>query len=120
MVPTVAAQANGPVAAEEGLLSTCRRRARARFARPTTTSARPRPLAEVSVVLGSGGVLRHSPPEVSAAVLAAVTGDHGGGWRVPDRARVGVDSSYVLFVVGLLSQVHPSAARALAGSLARG
>lgn len=107
-------------AGEQELASAAAVLAVRRHGRPAHPSERPRPLAEVSVVLGSGGVLRHSPPEVSAAVLAAVTGDHGGGWRVPDRARVGVDSSYVLFVVGLLSQVHPSAARALAGSLARG
>lgn len=85
-----------------------------RHGRPTHPSESPRPLAEVALVLGSGGVLRHSPKDLSAAVLSAVAADHGGGWRVPAAPRTGVDTAYLLFAVGLLASAHPEAARALA------
>ncbi|HRA44279.1 MAG TPA: glutamate mutase L, partial [Phycicoccus sp.] len=77
-----------------------------------------RPLADVTLVLGSGGVLRHSPSEISAAVLDAVSADHGGGWRVPAAPRKGVDTAYLLFAVGLLADRHSTAAHALAGRIA--
>jgi hypothetical protein len=54
-------------------------------------------------------------------VLAAVTGDHAGGWRVPRSARTGVDVAHLLFAVGLLADwapgpagEQPEVARALA------
>jgi hypothetical protein len=50
-------------------------------------------------------------------VLAAVTGDHAGGWRVPRFARTGVDAAYLLFAVGLLAEERPEVARALAATL---
>jgi uncharacterized protein (TIGR01319 family) len=90
-----------------------------RHGRPATPSERPRPLAEVGLVLGSGGVLRHAPPGVGAAVLGAVVGDHAGGWRVPRTPRVGVDTAYLLFAVGLLAERYPVAADALAARLDR-
>lgn len=89
-----------------------------RHGRPLSPGEHPRPLADVGLVLGSGGVLRHSPAGVGVHVLRAVTADHGGGWRVPTRARVGVDGAYVLFAIGLLADDHPDAARALAEQLA--
>ncbi|MGG5259473.1 glutamate mutase L [Phycicoccus avicenniae] len=79
---------------------------------------RPRPLAEVGLLVGSGGVLRHADPAVADRVLAAALTDHGGGWRVPDRAAPVVDRDYVLFAVGLLAASDPVRARALAASLA--
>ena len=60
-----------------------------RHARPSTPGQSPRPLGDVGVVLGSGGVLRHATAEQGMRVLAAVTGDHAGGWRVPRSARTG-------------------------------
>ncbi|HYN29504.1 MAG TPA: glutamate mutase L [Dermatophilaceae bacterium] len=90
-----------------------------RHGRPAAPSERPRPLAEVGLVLGSGGVLRHAPAEVGAEVLRAVVGDHGGGWRVPRSPRTGVDTAYLLFAVGLLADRHPDAADALATRLDR-
>jgi hypothetical protein len=48
-------------------------------------------------------VLRHHAAAEQRGVLVAATGDHGGGWRVPDRARVVVDRRYVLFAAGLLA-----------------
>jgi hypothetical protein len=49
-------------------------------------------------------------------VLAAVTGDHAGGWRVPRSAQTGVDVAYLLFAVGLLADDHPEVARTLVRS----
>ena len=85
-----------------------------RHGRPGHPSEQPRPLADVQLVLGSGGVLRHSPDAVAAGVLAAVTSDHAGGWRVPTDARAGVDTAYLLFAVGLLAGTDPMAAQLLA------
>ena len=78
-----------------------------RHGRPPHPAEKPRPLAEVSLVVGSGGVLRHAPEGLARRVLARVTGDHGGGWRVPESARGCVDTAYVLFAVGLLSSAIP-------------
>lgn len=91
-----------------------------RHGRPRAAGERPRPLADVGLVLGSGGVLRHGPASLQEIVLGAVAGDHGGGWTVPAAATRGVDTAYVLFACGLLAEAHPEAARALAATLARG
>lgn len=105
-------------AAEEELAATAAVVAVRRHGRPPHPSERPRPLADVVLVVGSGGVLRHAPGGVGARVLAGLTGDHAGGWRVPEAARTRVDTAYVLFAVGLLAQGHPQAAAALARPLA--
>lgn len=88
-----------------------------RHARPAGPGEGPRPLADVGLVVGSGGVLRHADPADADAVLAAVTTDHAGGWKVPVGARRTVDASYVLFAAGLLAGPAPRAAAALARSL---
>ncbi|KQU69160.1 glutamate mutase L [Phycicoccus sp. Root101] len=85
-----------------------------RHARPSGPGASPRPLADVGVVVGSGGVLRHADDEGRAEVLGAVTADHAGGWKVPREAAVVTDAAYLLFAVGLLRGDHPEAAKALA------
>jgi len=85
-----------------------------RHARPQAPGEGPRPLTDVGLVIGSGGVLRYAPPGGAARVLSAVTTDHGGGWRVPGAARTAVDTAYGMFVVGLLSREQPEVARALA------
>ena len=69
-------------------------------------------------MLGSGGVLRHTPSTEARALLEAVATDHAGGWRVPRAPRLGVDAAYLLVVVGLLAPIHPDAARAVARRLA--
>lgn len=89
-----------------------------RHGRPATASEAPRPLADVGLVVGSGGVLRHNDPRAALAVVEALTTDHAGGWRVPERAKVVVDTAYLLFAVGLLAPSHPTAARALASRVA--
>ncbi|GAA2737067.1 methylaspartate mutase accessory protein GlmL [Pedococcus aerophilus] len=85
-----------------------------RHARPSGPGASARPLADVALVVGSGGVLRHADEAGRAHVLGAVATDHGGGWKVPRDAAVVTDSAYLLFAVGLLRGSHPDTARALA------
>ena len=75
-------------------------RRHARAAQPTESS---RPLADVTVLVGSGGVLRHADAAGRDHVLGAVLADHAGGWKVPRAARASVDTAYVLFAVGLLA-----------------
>ena len=89
-----------------------------RHGRPPHPSERPRPLSDVALVVGSGGVLRHAPDGLALRVLGRVTDDGGGGWRVPESARTCIDTAYVLFAVGLLADRHPEAAAALAATLA--
>lgn len=103
--------------AEEDLAAAAAMLAVRRHGRPAHPSERPRPLAEVSVLVGSGGVLRHAPGGVGGRVLEHVLTDHGGGWRVPVAARRCVDTAYLLFAVGLLAQRHPSAAARLAAAV---
>jgi uncharacterized protein (TIGR01319 family) len=74
-----------------------------RHARPDQPGEPARPLARLAHVIGSGGVLRHSPRAMQDQVLRAVTGDVGGGWKVPTKARTTVDSAYLLFAAGLLA-----------------
>jgi uncharacterized protein (TIGR01319 family) len=88
-----------------------------RHGRPGAPGEAPRPLADVRLLLGSGGVLRHADPAASVGVLDAVLADHGGGWRPPVGARSLVDTAYLLFGAGLLAEEHPTAARALATQL---
>ncbi|WP_340295491.1 glutamate mutase L, partial [Aquipuribacter hungaricus] len=72
-------------------------------ARPTVPGAAPRPLRDVELLVGSGGVLRHGDAARAEAVLGAVLGDHAGMWHVPDAAATAVDASYVLCALGLLA-----------------
>ncbi|MFW5473936.1 glutamate mutase L [Knoellia sp. CPCC 206450] len=88
-----------------------------RHGRPRVAGDRPRPLADVGLVLGSGGVFRHGPVALADGVLSAVTSDHAGGWTVPAAAARGVDTAYVLFACGLLADAHPEAARQLARTI---
>jgi uncharacterized protein (TIGR01319 family) len=87
-----------------------------RHGRPPTPTSRPRPLREVSLVVGSGGVLRHADDGVRARILAPLLTDHGGGWTVPEHARLTVDARYTLFAAGLLAPHAPAAAARLACS----
>jgi len=75
-------------------------------------------LREVGLLVGSGGVLRHHPPEVAQRVLGASCGhDTEGGWLLPRAPRTAVDRDYVLAAAGLLAAEHPDAARALLRTL---
>jgi uncharacterized protein (TIGR01319 family) len=72
-----------------------------------------RDLRDVSLVIGSGGVLRHTPPEAALGALATVTTDLPGGWSLPRSPTLAIDADYVLAPAGLLAEAHPEAARAL-------
>ena len=90
-----------------------------RHARPGPEGVRD--LSRVGLVIGSGGVLRHAAGPEADGILGAILGDFGGGWRVPERARVLVDRRYLLAPIGLLELAgHPDLARAAAGQLLSG
>jgi uncharacterized protein (TIGR01319 family) len=90
-----------------------------RHARPAQPTESARPLANVTALIGSGGVLRHTDAAGQEAVLGAVLADHAGGWKVPRSARATVDTAYLLFAVGLLADTpeHAGMAKALATHL---
>jgi len=77
-----------------------------RHARPSSVWDPARPLASVTQVIGSGGVLRHSSKAQQDNALRAITNDFSGGWKVPAAARTTVDSSYLLFAAGLLADAE--------------
>ena len=72
-------------------------------------------LREVSVLVGSGGVLRNS--DDPARILEAVTGRSAEGWQQPEHPRVVIDRDYVLAAIGLLAAPFPDAASRLARRL---
>jgi uncharacterized protein (TIGR01319 family) len=75
-------------------------------------------LRDVSLLVGSGGVLRHRAPEQAHAVLGAATGDRiEGGWLVPRGPRIVVDRRYVLAAAGLLAAEYPDAAYRLLATI---
>jgi uncharacterized protein (TIGR01319 family) len=74
-----------------------------RHARPAQSGDPARPLAKLAHVIGSGGVLRYASAARQDQVLHAIVTDVGGGWKVPAQARTTVDSAYLLFAVGLLT-----------------
>jgi uncharacterized protein (TIGR01319 family) len=90
-----------------------------RHGRPHVPGGAPRPLRDVGLLIGSGGVLRHNPG-AEDDVLGPLRADHAGGWAVPERARVAVDRRYVLFAAGLLAREAPAAAARLARGVAHG
>ncbi|MEO6996742.1 MAG: glutamate mutase L [Terracoccus sp.] len=88
-----------------------------RHARAPQPAESPRPLANVTALVGSGGVLRFADRGGRERVLGALLADHEGGWKVPRRAQASVDASYLLFAVGLLAGPEPALARALASQI---
>lgn len=90
-----------------------------RHGRPAGPGEPPRPLADVGLLLGSGGVLRHARAQDARGVLRSVLGDHGGGWRPPARPRTGVDTDYLLLAAGLLAPLRPALAAAVVEPLVR-
>lgn len=76
-------------------------------------------LREVGLLVASGGVLRHGRPGVADRIFAGSVGaDVDGGWQLPRRAEITVDSDYVLAAAGLLAVRHRNAARRLVSRLA--
>lgn len=87
-----------------------------RHARPADTvdgRTPGRDLSHIAVVVASGGVFRHASPELLHDMLAPVTTDHAGGWKVPTRPRITVDRRYVMAAAGLLAHDRPEAATGL-------
>jgi uncharacterized protein (TIGR01319 family) len=70
-------------------------------------------LREVELLVGSGGVLRHGRAGVAERVFAGSVGEVEGGWQLPRRPEVVVDTDYVLAAAGLLAAHHPEAATRL-------
>jgi uncharacterized protein (TIGR01319 family) len=73
-------------------------------------------LREVRLLVGSGGVLRHAGAAAADALTRHLTTE--GGWQLPERPAVAVDTDYVLAPAGLLAGDHPDVAAALLQSLA--
>ncbi|MQA27280.1 MAG: glutamate mutase, partial [Micromonosporaceae bacterium] len=91
-----------------------RRHARGERIGPATAPRRGgKDLRQVRLVLGSGGVLRHSDPDRATALLGAAATDHAGGWPLPREPVLRVDRRYVLAAAGLLAEDHPRAAAML-------
>ncbi|QFG67770.1 glutamate mutase L [Ornithinimicrobium pratense] len=84
-----------------------------RHGRPAGPGEPTRPLADVGLLLGSGGVLRHASAPGARQVLDRVLADHVGGWRAPAQARAGVDTAYLLLAAGLLAPLRPDLAGAV-------
>lgn len=89
-----------------------------RHARPGAPGEAPRALGDVAHIVGSGGVLRHTPDHAAADILRAVASDYAGGWRTPTEADVSVDVDYLLFAAGLLTGVDDAAAAVAARQVA--
>jgi uncharacterized protein (TIGR01319 family) len=68
-------------------------------------------LREVTLLVGSGGVLRHNG-DAGVAVLSRHLGAES-GWQLPEAPRAVVDADYVLAPAGLLADEHPGAAYSL-------
>ncbi|HSE09572.1 MAG TPA: glutamate mutase L [Nocardioidaceae bacterium] len=66
-------------------------------------------LREVDLMVGSGGVLRHSGAS-GPRVMSRLLSDDGQGWQLPRHPRIVVDVDYVLAPAGLLATRHPGAA----------
>ena len=81
---------------------------------PGGDRTQPRDLRRVGVVIGSGGVLRHSNDDVRRRILAPLVTDLPGGWLLPEaRVTTVVDRDAVLGAGGLLAPDLPDAAMAL-------
>jgi len=72
-----------------------------------------RNLSDVRLVILSGGVFRHADDARLATMVAPVTSDFAGGWRVPTSPRITVDRQYVMAAAGLLSDDYSEAAQNL-------
>ena len=77
-------------------------------------------LREVDLVVGSGGVLRHGRGRCGRPGPRSEHRSTDGDWQLPERARVVVDTDYVLAAAGLLAAEHPDAAYRLVTSLLDG
>jgi uncharacterized protein (TIGR01319 family) len=72
-------------------------------------------LREVSLLVGSGGVLRHAGEAAEEVLTRHLRLDSG--WQLPEHPQTVVDHDYVLAAAGLLAAEHPAAAYALLRTL---
>jgi uncharacterized protein (TIGR01319 family) len=72
-------------------------------------------LRDAGLLVGSGGVLRHSGPAAAGVLTRHLISE--GGWQLPERPSVVVDTDYLLAPAGLLAGDHPDVAAALLGGL---
>jgi uncharacterized protein (TIGR01319 family) len=71
-------------------------------------------LRTVTLLIGSGGVLRHGPVSQAVGLLQAATSpDSAGGWLLPRSPRLVIDRAYVLAAAGLLAASVPDVAHGL-------
>lgn len=105
--------------AELAITVALRRHARGERIGSTTAPRRGgKDLRRVDLLIGSGGVLRHTDPAVAIRLLRTAVADHAGGWPLPLRARYVIDQRYVLAAAGLLADDHPEVAfRLMIGSV---
>jgi len=74
----------------------------------------PRDLRRVSLIVGSGGALRHADPSRRQQLLAPLVADSAGSWLLPRSGTpMVVDDFAVLGAAGLLAPDRPDAAMAL-------
>jgi uncharacterized protein (TIGR01319 family) len=100
--------------AELAITIALRRHTRGERVGPATTPRRGgKDLRPVRLVIGSGGVLRHTAPQAATALLDTAVNDQAGGWPLPRQPRHLVDHTYVLAAAGLLADEHPDAAARL-------
>jgi len=114
-VPALGAAGNEGRSIDEWIASTAvtvaaRRHARA-IDHADSVRSSARDLRRVSLIVGSGGVLRHAEPEAQQRILAALTSDHVGGWLLPEgEPAIAVDKYSILTAAGLLAPDLPQVA----------
>ncbi len=94
-----------------------RRHARGEALTPGGPRRGGRDLRAVSMVVGSGGVLRHRPKIEAISILSAGLSDNAGGYPLPRSPTVVVDSCYILAAAGLLVAEHAGQAAVLLDGL---
>ena len=118
LVPAAGSAGSRDRAVDEWLATSAVTVAARRHARPVEMPGGdrtlPRDLRRVGVVIGSGGVLRHSDHAAQARILAPLVTDLPGGWLLPElRVTTVVDEQAVLGAAGLLAPDLPDAAMTL-------
>jgi uncharacterized protein (TIGR01319 family) len=76
-----------------------------------------RDLRAVTLVVGSGGVLRHRPKNEAMSILSAGLYDDAGGYPLPRSPAVVVDTCYILAACGLLGEEYAGQAAVLLDGL---
>lgn len=68
-----------------------------------------RDLRQVKIMLAIGGVFAHSPPAEGESIVTAALANPGSS-LLPGAPKIVLDSQYLLYAVGVLSQYYPTAA----------